>query len=232
MENIIEGVSKLYRRFIWVGIFVFAINVLMLIVGLVAIIPLTDIDLQNRLLVIALGTVLVFSVSIILIIYLLRDTIVTAITEEQSKNLALKRYERSNNQLQVAAEIAREATAEANLQGLLDRAIHLVCERFHFHHAAIYLVDKEKNRAVTRASHGGKTGQHTLEIDKESVVGLVISTGQSRIVRDTHTDTYYNRNSFLSETHSELAIPLVGGCDSDYWCIRCSKPERQCLSPG
>lgn len=146
------------------------------------------------------------------------DTTHQAINQEKSRQQTLHDYQRSVVRLQVAAEIARDSTAEANLQGLLDRAVTLICERFDFYHAGIFLIDHETNYAVLRAVAGTTPAskkmiinQHQLKVGKEGIVGYVTSTGKARIVLDTAEDMYHYKNPVLPETASELALPFVVG---------------------
>ncbi len=52
--------------------------------------------------------------------------------------------ERRALELQTAAELARDTTGELTLDILLPRFINLLCERFDFQYASIYLMDDIK----------------------------------------------------------------------------------------
>jgi GAF domain-containing protein/HAMP domain-containing protein len=124
--------------------------------------------------------------------------------------------ERRSIQLQVAADIARDATSLRDLQELLNSAVDQIRDRFGFYHAGIFLVDEHHEYAVLRAA-AGEAGQkmleseHKLKIGEVGIVGYVTGTGQPRIALDVGADAAYFRNPILPETHSEMALPLKTG---------------------
>ncbi|MGE5073698.1 MAG: GAF domain-containing protein, partial [Anaerolineae bacterium] len=118
-----------------------------------------------------------------------------------------------SNRLRAAAEVARDAASAASLDELLDRAAHLIMERFGFYHAGIFLVDEKGEFAVLRASpsEAGRKmleNQHRLRVGEQGIVGRVAATGEPRIALDTGVDPVHFRNPLLPNTHSEMALPL------------------------
>ena len=119
-------------------------------------------------------------------------------------------------QLQVAAEIARDAAAERELDALLNRAVELIRDRFDFYHAGIFLVDDVAEYAVLTAA-AGDVGRvmlasgHKLIIGEAGIVGHVAGIGQSRVSPDVGTDAEHCKNPLLPETRSEMALPLKVG---------------------
>lgn len=130
--------------------------------------------------------------------------------------------ERRSKQLQIAAEVAREATAVHDLNELLHRSVNLIHDRFGYYHVAIYLLDEQGENAVLVAATG-EAGQimlargHRLRIeDMSSAVGRtlvsdVARSGRARISQDTNADPAYYPNLLLPETRSEAALPLKAG---------------------
>jgi putative methionine-R-sulfoxide reductase with GAF domain len=116
-------------------------------------------------------------------------------------------------QLLAAAHFAREATAIQQPEPLMERAVNLVGDRFGYYHVAIFLIDPSGQYAVLRAATGeaGKKminmGQR-LKIGQTSVVGYVASTGRVYTVHDVRMDPIFLRNPLLSETQSEVVLPL------------------------
>jgi signal transduction histidine kinase len=138
--------------------------------------------------------------------------------ELHAMRVSLQNYARSLERrvvhLQVAAEIAREATLLDKMDDLLNRAVTLVRDRFGFYHAGIFLV--ENDYAVLRAATGEAgaamlAAQHQLKVGEVGIVGYVTGTGQPRIALDVGTDAAYFRNPYLPETRSEMAVPLQVG---------------------
>jgi len=116
-------------------------------------------------------------------------------------------------EVRLAAEVARDATAMRDIEQLLDESVKLISERFGFYHVAIFLFDDEKKTAVLRAasSEGGKRMRkrgHRLPIGITGIVGHVTEHGEARIAADVSQDAVYFANPDLPETRSELAIPL------------------------
>ena len=130
---------------------------------------------------------------------------------ERTRNL-----ERRSVQLQVAAEVARDATAARDLDELLNGAVNLIRDRFGFYHAGIFLLDDRGEYAVLRAATGEAGSQmlergHRLKVGQVGIVGYVTATGLSRIVLDVGEDAVYFDNPLLPETRSEMALPLHAG---------------------
>lgn len=133
-----------------------------------------------------------------------------------------KDLERRAVQLQVTAEVAREAAAIRDLEDLLDHIVRLISDRFGFYHAGIFLVgegsssasDETVGYAILRAasSEGGQrmlARQHMLEIGQVGIVGYVAGAGLSRIALDVGEDAVFFNNPDLPETRSEMALPLM-----------------------
>ncbi len=124
--------------------------------------------------------------------------------------------ERRTAQLQVAAEVARDAATAHNLDELLSSAVDLIRARFGFYHAGIFLLDTLGEYAVLRAATGEAGLQmleagHKLKVVEEGIVGHVTGSGQPRIALAVDADTAHFDNPFLPETRSELTLPLKAG---------------------
>ncbi len=135
---------------------------------------------------------------------------------EQRVSERTQEVERRSMQLQVAADIARDAASVRDLQELLDSAVNKIRDRFGFYHAGIFLVDERREYAVLRAATG-EAGialmlqEHKLKVGEVGIVGYVTGTGQPRIALDVGVDAVYFKNPVLPETHSEMALPLKTG---------------------
>ncbi len=121
--------------------------------------------------------------------------------------------EQRSAQLSAAAQVAREATAEQDVQHLLERTVQLISERFNFYHAGIFLLDERREYAVLRAasSEGGKrmlARGHRLAVGQVGIVGTVAARGEARIALDVGEDAVFFNNPDLPLTRSEMAVPL------------------------
>jgi len=118
--------------------------------------------------------------------------------------------------LRVAAEIARDSATAQNLNELLDQAAQLICNRFGFYHAGIFLLDLNKQYAVLVASptEAGKKmieNNHKLRVGETGIVGRVAASGEPRVTLNTGADAVYFNNPYLPNTRSEMALPLKVG---------------------
>jgi GAF domain-containing protein/HAMP domain-containing protein len=124
--------------------------------------------------------------------------------------------ERRSAQLQVAAEVARDASSTQDFDLLIQQAVDLVRERFGFYHAGLFLLDEAGEYAVLRAATG-EAGQrmvargHQLKLGQEGMVGFVAARGLSRIALDVGDEATYFRNPDLPLTRSEMALSLKVG---------------------
>jgi GAF domain-containing protein/HAMP domain-containing protein len=117
-------------------------------------------------------------------------------------------------QLQVTADVAREAAEIRDLEHLLDHSVHLISKRFSFYHGGIFLVDNTQEYVVLRAasSEGGQrmlARGHKLKIGQEGIVGYVAAKGEPRIALDVGADAIFFNNPDLPQTRSEMALPLM-----------------------
>jgi len=121
--------------------------------------------------------------------------------------------ERRTTQLQVGAEVAREAAAILDVQQLLNTTVRLVSDKFGFYHAGAFLIDETGEYAVLRAasSEGGRRmleRGHKLAVGEVGIVGYVTATGEPRIALDVGQDATHLAHSDLPDTRSEMSLPL------------------------
>jgi len=138
-----------------------------------------------------------------------REQIATRQQLEQHMHALQRRV----TQLQVAADVARDAATLREMDVLLNRAADMIRERFGYYHAGIFMVDERGQYAVLKAATGeaGKKmieSGHQLKVGEVGIVGYVAGTGESRIALDVGADAVYFKNPFLPETRSEMALPL------------------------
>jgi len=134
------------------------------------------------------------------------------------QNLRLiEETQRRAEQLQTAAEIARDTTsASLELDTLLNRAVNLIRERFGYYHASIFLLDEQGAFVRVRASTGEAGAEmvrrkHRLAVGSQSVIGQTTATGQPVVVNDVTDSTIHRPNPLLPETRAEVGIPMKIG---------------------
>jgi len=126
---------------------------------------------------------------------------------------AREQSEKRAQELQAISEISRIISTEQRLETLLALIARLVSERFDFYHIGIFLLDNARRFAVLQAanSEGGQRmlqRGHKLEVGQTGIVGNVAQTGNPRIALDVGSDAVYFDNPDLSNTRSEMALPL------------------------
>ena len=135
-------------------------------------------------------------------------------------------------QLQVTAEVARDAATIQDPEQLLSNIARLISERFGFYHVGIFLLGGRGDEsrpigaagsqapqaafAVLRAasSDGGQrmlARHHRLRVGAQGIVGYVAASGQPRIALDVGSDAIFFNNPDLPATRSEMALPLKVG---------------------
>src|SRR5271157_4386553 len=120
------------------------------------------------------------------------------------------------SQLEVAGLVARDISKAANLDEILNNSVQLIKDRFNFYHAGIFLLDENKEYAVLRAATGeaGRRmieNNHKLKSGETGIVGYVVEKGEAHIALDVNIDEVHFKNPFLSQTRSEMALPLKVG---------------------
>jgi signal transduction histidine kinase/putative methionine-R-sulfoxide reductase with GAF domain len=128
----------------------------------------------------------------------------------------LEETKRRASQLETAAEIARHTSATLALDNLLKRAVTMICDRYGYYHASIFLVDADEKFAVLLASTG-EAGEKMLEqkyqlpVGSRSIIGYVTESGEMLVINDVNKDPIHHPHPLLPETRSELGIPLKIG---------------------
>ncbi len=121
--------------------------------------------------------------------------------------------ERTRN-IEIAAEISRDAAQSRNITELLQRTVDAILSRFNFYHVQFFLLDDARLNAVLVTSTGEAGKQllglkHKLAVGSDSIIGQVTAQGRTFITLDTQTSTVPHRfNPLLPQTRSEMALPL------------------------
>jgi nitrate/nitrite-specific signal transduction histidine kinase len=127
---------------------------------------------------------------------------------EQKVTERTRELEMRSNQLQVAAEIARDATAIRELEIMLSRTANLVKERFNFLYAGIFLLDNKKEHAYLKAAAGQDWNKlfaigYSMKVGKSRIIDAVLETGKPQIWNESV------EGKELSEINPEMALPLI-----------------------
>lgn len=140
----------------------------------------------------------------------LRSSIGSLETQVASRT---KDLENQAAMLQASVEIARDATSEAELQPMLDRASTLLYDRFGYYHVGIYLLSDDRENAVLTASTD-ESGQKLLEVDHTVKVSVETNLGHACILGEpvrasaSSSDSPLNFHALLPSSQAQLVIPL------------------------
>ncbi len=123
---------------------------------------------------------------------------------------------RRADQLQTAAEIARDASSTLALDRLLNRAANLICEDFGYYHVAIFLMDESGEMLSIRAATGMggdemKRSGFKIAAASKTILGHVAQQGEMLVINDVAQDALHKPNPLLPETRAEVALPLKSG---------------------
>ena len=124
-----------------------------------------------------------------------------------------RQVRRRAGQLEALARVAHTIASVRDLRELLPQIATAISESFGFYHVGVFLLDEANEYAVLSAtnSEGGKKmleRKHRLRVGQEGIVGNVTATGEPRIAMDVGKDAVFFDNPELSDTHSEMALPL------------------------
>lgn len=120
-------------------------------------------------------------------------------------------------QLQAVAQVGRAITSIQSLESLLPRVTGVIGKQFTLYHVGIFLLDQSREFAILSATNspGGQRmleRSYRLSVGNAGIVEYAARTGQARIALNTGADVENFNNPDLSDTLSELAIPLqIGG---------------------
>ncbi len=138
---------------------------------------------------------------------LIRDNLNTQLQEANTQ------ITRRAVQLATVAEVSRRITALLDLERLLTEVVNLICDKFGYYYAGVFLIDEAASTLTLRAA-GGERGPAVMQrglclaLDDTSLNGRAASTGQVQCVNDVSMSRHFQRDALLRETVSELTIPL------------------------
>jgi PAS domain S-box-containing protein len=131
------------------------------------------------------------------------------------RSLELKVEERTR-QLRTASEVGQIATSANSRYDMIQRAVHLVVERFGFSFASIFLVDESGSTAVLEevsSPEGQKNVSrgYRVPVSPDSLIGWTVIYKQARVVDDISTEKIAQNELLLPQSRSEIAIPITAG---------------------
>ena len=120
-------------------------------------------------------------------------------------------------QMETSMSLGQYITAILDLDALLQTIAELMKAQYGLYYVGIYLLDTQNDgHLVRRAGIGGSpNGQHRsqmrIRVGREGLVGWVAGNGRSLLVNDVLQDSRYIPHDLVSQTRSELDLPLRAG---------------------
>jgi len=149
-----------------------------------------------------------------------RDALEKSLRIRDTLNIQLQeahqQAERRAAQFEAMAEVSRHITSLLDLEQLLMEVVSLICSKFNYYYAGVFLVD-EQNQMLTLRAAAGQQGTALLQRglrlprDETSLNGRVAMTGQLERISDVSDSPYTPGEGLLDETASALVIPLFIG---------------------
>ncbi len=127
------------------------------------------------------------------------------------RKLAEDALKRRATQLSTLSEVGRQITSLLELDPLLDYIVHIVRKSFDYRFVSVLLVDTVTGELALRAGAGYNSEfvkSLRLKLGKEGICGMVAANGQPMLVSDVFKEPAYHIVEELSETRSELAVPI------------------------
>lgn len=140
-------------------------------------------------------------------------------TELQNRSaelsMANQQLENRTKKLHAIAIVTRAAALIQNFDQLLESITGSISKQLGYYHVGLFLLDEHREFAILRSSNT-EAGQNLRSRGYRVAIGLgtigfVAQTGRSQIVRMPGKDPIISTNPGLSQTQSQLVLPLKSG---------------------
>jgi phosphoserine phosphatase RsbU/P len=127
-----------------------------------------------------------------------------------SRQVTIKNWRQE--QLALVRKVNTQIANLVDLETLCNRVTELIQRTFKYYFAAIFTLEQDGETLLLRGSNGIQPGASNLPIQKirvgEGIVGLVAQDGVELLAPDVKVEPTYLFVDVLSETQSEVALPL------------------------
>jgi len=121
--------------------------------------------------------------------------------------------ERRSREMQASSEVVRTIASIRDLDALLNEITHLLSEQFGFYHAAVFLLNENKQlvmrAANTQVAQELAQKNFSVPYDQVSMITTACRTRKPYLAVDVSKDPMYLAMSEFPDTCSELALPLI-----------------------
>jgi phosphoserine phosphatase RsbU/P len=127
-----------------------------------------------------------------------------------SRQVTIKNWRQE--QLALVRKVNSQIANLVDLETLCSRVTELIQRTFKYYFAAIFTLEQDGETLLLRGSNGIPPGASDLPIQKirvgEGIVGLVAQDAVELLAPDVKVEPYYRFVDALSDTQSEVALPL------------------------
>jgi GAF domain-containing protein/HAMP domain-containing protein len=140
--------------------------------------------------------------------------ILNSVAEEVGEALEqirlMEEVQRRANQLQAAAEIARDSTGLLDVDTMVSRAVNLIQERLKLFQTSLYLRDGSDSSMdlIAAAGEAASELQEASHRGSSKLMRRVLATGDHHFSQDISREDLYEAHPSLPDRGSELALPL------------------------
>ncbi len=114
-------------------------------------------------------------------------------------------------QLKAIHEISKDIISILDLDELLQKIVDSINNTFRYYHTIVFLVDKNSKELVVKDYAGAPLNtavKRRVKIGVEGITGWVAKTGEPLLVNDVSKEPRYLQIEELTDTKSELAVPI------------------------
>nr|MBP8857133.1 GAF domain-containing protein [Anaerolineaceae bacterium] len=132
-----------------------------------------------------------------------------ALTFQVTRQSTLKNWR--FEQLSLVSSVSSQIANVQNLDDLCPQVTKLIQDTFHYYFVAIFTIEPGSNYLRFRASTGMKKDfsklRHSIRLG-QGIVGYVAESGVEFLAQDVSQEKQYRTHHSLTETRSEIALPL------------------------
>jgi len=138
-----------------------------------------------------------------------------AIAVENARLLEAERARAA--QLRLLSDLGQRVLSILDPEALLDYAVTAIAQQFGYYHVDVFLMDPEGQHVVFKASSDRENAMRwqaqnmSFQVGEEGITGHVAASGEPYLANDVAQDPRYIQDGLLSETRSELAMPIKVG---------------------
>ncbi|MCP4420752.1 MAG: GAF domain-containing sensor histidine kinase [Chloroflexi bacterium] len=164
------------------------------------------------------GILLILSVGIATVIFYVRRQSVMQyeLLRWQDKQRQVQ-LQRRALQMETSMSLGQHITSILELDTLLQTVAELIKAQYELYFVSIYLMDPEsEDHLVRQLGIGGGDNEHNctqmrIRVGHDGLVGWVAANGRSLLVNDVLQDSRYIPHDLVSQTRTELDLPLHAG---------------------